>query len=70
MIKIAEIRFFAVEHPIALLIATGFLYYGKKKVFKENKDSVKHKKVLLNYSLSILTLVIAIPWSFSTYITR
>lgn len=57
-------RFFAVEHITAMIIAIVLIHIGYSYAKKEVPDTVKHKRTLLFYGLSLLIILISIPWPF------
>jgi uncharacterized membrane protein len=64
VMKDSTLRFFAIEHTTAMLLAIIFIHlgysYGKKAV----PDSQKHKRILLYFGLALLIILISIPWPF------
>lgn len=57
-------RFFPVEHITAMIIAIVLIHIGYSYAKKEVPDTVKHKRTLLFYGLSLLIILISIPWPF------
>ena len=57
-------RFFAIEHPIGMLIAIIMVHIGKSYAKKDLPDSVKHKRTLLFFGLALLIILVSLPWPF------
>lgn len=60
----ATLRFFAIEHPIGMLIAIALVHIGKGYGKKNIPDPVKHKRTLLFFGLALLIILISLPWPF------
>jgi hypothetical protein len=56
------LSFFAIEHPLAMILAVVFAHLGSA-LSKKAPDSVsKYKRAAIWYSLSILLMIIGMPW--------
>ena len=70
VMKTPALRFFAVEHFTAMLLAIIFVHlgysYGKKAV----PDEQKHKRILWYFGVALLLILISIPWPFRENIGR
>lgn len=59
-----QLRFFAVEHALAMIVAIILIHigysYGKRAV----ADGVKHRRTLVFYGLSLIIILASIPWPF------
>jgi hypothetical protein len=60
------LRFFAIEHPLMMLIAIALVTVGYSKSKKEVDSSKKFRKIVLFYTLALIITLIAIPWPFRT----
>lgn len=60
----STLRFFAIEHPIGMLIAIAMVHIGKSYAKKNLPDTVKHKRTLLFFGLALLIILISLPWPF------
>ncbi|MBS1621879.1 MAG: hypothetical protein JST10_00235 [Bacteroidetes bacterium] len=58
------LRFFAIEHPIGMLIAIIMVHIGKSYSKKNIPDPVKHKRVFLFFALALLIILVSLPWPF------
>lgn len=64
VMKNSAARFFAVEHLTGMLIAIILIHIGYSYAKKNIPDAMKHKRTLLCYGLSLLIILISIPWPF------
>jgi hypothetical protein len=60
--KAAPIRFFAVEHPVGMIVAIALAHVGRVRVRKAADSQSKHKRALIFFGLSLLVLLLSIPW--------
>lgn len=61
-IKTKEIRYWAVEHITAMILAWLLIHIGKVKT-KNGEDAQKHRNALIYYGLAIIIVVATIPWA-------
>jgi hypothetical protein len=70
VMKTPALRFFAIEHFTAMLLAIVLVHlgyaYGKKQV----PDVQKHKRILWFFGVALLLILISIPWPFREGIGR
>lgn len=64
VMKDATLRFFAVEHITAMLIATVLIHIGKAQARKPISDTAKHRRTVIFYAIALLIILISIPWPF------
>lgn len=64
IMKTPGLRFFAVEHITAMIIAIIFVHLGYSYSKKNVPDAQKHKRTLLYFGLALLIILISIPWPF------
>lgn len=57
-------RFFAIEHPVGMLIALALIHIGRRQGKKKIPDASKHKRTLIYYLIALIIIVISIPWPF------
>jgi hypothetical protein len=55
-------RFYWVEHPIAMLVATILITIGRGVVKKQIKDPLKYKRAFWLFFLALLIILATIPW--------
>jgi hypothetical protein len=60
--RAAPIRFFAVEHPVGMVVAIALAHVGRARVRKAPDSESKHKRALIFFGLSLLVLLLSIPW--------
>jgi hypothetical protein len=61
------LRFWAVEHLTAGVLALAFAHVGRARSRRASTDAAKHGRAALWYTLALLMLLVAIPWSFLPY---
>ena len=64
VMKNSVLRFYAIEHISAMIIAIVLIHLGYNFGKKDVPDTVKHKRTLLYYGLALLIILISIPWPF------
>ena len=57
-------RFYAIEHPVGMLIAIAMVHIGRGYTKKNIPDSTKHKRILLFFALALLIILVSLPWPF------
>jgi hypothetical protein len=62
--KDSLLRFFALEHPLMMVIAIALVTIGYSKSKKETTDRMKFRKILIFYTLGLVILLTGIPWPF------
>lgn len=56
-------RFFLTEHMPVMLVAVVLAHIGSAVARKGADDAAKHRRAAIWYTLTILAIVLAIPWS-------
>ncbi|MCT4581984.1 MAG: hypothetical protein N4A35_11235 [Flavobacteriales bacterium] len=64
--KVAPLRFYAVEHTLGMLIAIVLITIGYSKSKKATEDSQKFGKIAIYYLIALVLILISIPWPFRT----
>jgi hypothetical protein len=64
------IRFFGMEHITMMLIGIGIISTVSAKAKKKPTDIQKFKYLAIWYTIALLVILSAIPWSFSPLISR
>jgi len=59
---IPEIRFFAVEHILMMILAVIIVHVGTILTKKATSDVSKFRRAATWYSLAFLVVIMAIPW--------
>lgn len=64
VMKNAAQRFWAVEHPLMMLIAAILITiaYGQRK--SKHTARVQHKRAFIYYLLALVIILLSIPWPF------
>lgn len=57
-----ELRFFALEHALYMLLAVVFAHLGSVFARKGQDDAAKHRRAVLWFGLSLLMLLLGMPW--------
>lgn len=63
VMKNAEYRLTAVEHPLINIIAIAFITIGWSKHKKASTNDSKFKSITIFYGLGLLLILSRIPWS-------
>ncbi len=63
-------RFWGMEHMVMMLVAVMLVHIGRVKVKKAKKDTSKFNRGTIYYLLSLLVMLVAIPWPFREIIGR
>jgi hypothetical protein len=63
--RIDTVRFFTVEHSVAMIIGIGFVHMGRLKIKKTTDAARKHRTALIFFGLALLVILAAIPWPFT-----
>jgi hypothetical protein len=58
----ATIRFFLVEHLLLMVLAVAAAHVGSVAVRRATSDRAKHARAATWFSVSLLLVLIAIPW--------
>ena len=61
--KDTELRFYAVEHFLMMLIAVVLVHIGRAKSKKASTDAAKFKVATIFFGLAFVVMLVAIPWS-------
>jgi uncharacterized membrane protein YozB (DUF420 family) len=58
-----SVRFFGLEHLFYMLAAVALVHIGTVFSRRAEQQSVKHRNAAIFFSLAVLLILIAIPWS-------
>lgn len=58
----SAVRFWAVEHIFAMIVAVALAHIGRSKAKKAGDSKKKYKFQLIFFGLSLLAMIVAIPW--------
>jgi hypothetical protein len=57
-----QLRFWAVEHVTMMLLAGVLAHVGRVMARKAPTDAARHRRVAICFALSLLLLLLGIPW--------
>ena len=60
--KNSDLRFYAVEHILMMVIALVLVHIGRSKSKKDVAPWKKHRSAAIYYGISLLLILAAIPW--------
>ena len=60
--KNADLRFYAVEHILLMLVALVLVHIGRARTKKEMPGWKRHRNAAFFYTISLVIILIAIPW--------
>lgn len=60
--KNPELRFFGVEHITGMIIAVIVAQIGRTKSKKAPNDVLKHKRAFIFYTISVIIIIISMPF--------
>lgn len=63
VMKNAELRLYAIGHPLAMIIAIVLITIGYIKAKKLKDSDKRYKTILLFYILGLILILTRIPWS-------
>ena len=63
MMKNAQTRLLAVEHPIAMIVAIVLITIGWSKHKKKTEDAAKFRTFVVFYGIALLVVLSRIPWN-------
>ncbi len=64
VMKNATMRFFAIEHITAMIIAIALIHVGRILSKKAATDEAKHKKLFIWTLIALILILVSIPWPF------
>ncbi len=62
VMKNAEMRLYAVEHPLTMLIGVILITVGYSKAKKLTDSDQRYKKILIFYIIGLILVLSRIPW--------
>lgn len=60
------LRFWAVEHPSAMLAAVACVHVGKVLASRAQNDAQKHARTALWFGLALVLIALLSPWPYSS----
>jgi hypothetical protein len=69
-VHLREIRFFAMEHSLMMLVAVIVITIGSMKAKRQVNDTLKFKTIYVWYLIALIIILLNIPWEFSPLVNR
>ena len=60
------LRYWAVEHPFGMILGLVLAHIGRVRIRKARDDERKHRAAALFFALSVIAILVSIPWPFMT----
>ncbi|MCK3686016.1 hypothetical protein [Maribellus sp. YY47] len=60
--KNSELRFYAVEHILLMVIALVLIHIGRSRSKKASSSDKKHRLAAIFYTISLVLILAGIPW--------
>ena len=60
--KNTELRFYAVEHILMMVIALIIIHIGRAKSKRNSVSSKKHRSAFIFYTIGFILILAAVPW--------
>jgi len=60
--QVADLRFFAVEHAVYMVLAVVFAHLGSILPRKAEYSEGKHKRAAVFFTLALLVVLLGMPW--------
>jgi hypothetical protein len=70
VMKDAVQRFWAVEHPLMMLIAIILITIGYGQRKSRHTSRIQRRRTLIYYFLALIAILLAVPWPFREVIGR
>lgn len=61
--KNADLRFYAVEHILLMVVALAFVHIGRSKTKKTHRAWEKHRAAAIWFGLGLVLILAGIPWN-------
>lgn len=65
--RVIDLRFFALEHPLYMFLAVIFAHLGNVLSKRSAEMSTKFRNAAIWYSLSLLAIILGMPWMASLF---
>jgi hypothetical protein len=69
-LHLREVRFFAIEHSLMMLISIVLVTIGAVKIKRKKTSQLKHKTTYIWFGIALLIILLNIPWEFSPLVNR
>ena len=64
--KDKELRYFAVEHGLTMLIAIACVHIGKVMTKKATSDAARHRRTMVWFGIALVLMALRTPWPFAS----
>ncbi len=61
------LRFWAVEHPFAMIIAIAIVHVGRVAGRRAKDDETRKRKVVMWTAIALILILMGMPWPFLPY---
>jgi hypothetical protein len=62
VMKNSTMRFWVIEHPVGMLVATVLITIGRGVSKKALPDAVKHKRAFWLFLIAMIIIIASVPW--------
>jgi hypothetical protein len=62
--KSAELRYWAVEHPLPMLVALALAHLGRAR---GKRPTASHRQAVVYFGLALLLVLMSTPWPFTSH---
>jgi hypothetical protein len=70
VMKDAVNRFWAIEHPLMMLIAIILITVGRAQARTKHTSRIQHRRSLIYFTLALIAVMLAVPWPWREVIGR
>ena len=67
MFRSRILRFFTLEHPLAMIVAIAVAHVGRVRVRRSLTDAARHRQSVVFVGVALLVILASIPWPFLPY---
>lgn len=64
VMKVAESRFWVVEHLLGMLLGVTFITIGYVRAKRQSEKWAKHRMIFIYYLIGFILIMASIPWAF------
>mgnify|MGYP001770847473 CR=1 FL=1 len=61
-VQASQTRFFLLEHTVVMIVGVALAHVGNVRIRRSTEAAAKHRQALIWYGLSLLAVLLAIPW--------
>ena len=65
--QVGDLRFFVLEHPLFMVLAVVFAHLGSILSRKAEQTNAKFRRAAIWFSLSVLAVLLGMPWMSSIF---